>query len=184
MATEKKLVPREAGEILGLSGPTVVKRAKEGHLRYSVTGRTEQLRFDRKDVEAYKKKLDLERAKKQIAEEARQLRKKKRELSPLQKKHRDQMRRPMFDRVNSCVTGTNRFVDAFETEELLELLPDRKLRWIVLLPHMTLGNAIHEEAVVDRRGLTIDEERRTISFRERDERRFRTVYLDRVYGVK
>lgn len=180
MAIEKYLRPSEAGEILGVGGTTASRWAKEGKIVYYETNGG-QVRFRRKDVESYKRKMENEAAAKKAAEEQKQARKRKRvQLSPLQQKLRAQMKRTMGDRIRSCRTGENTVLGNFDVEELESLIPNRRIQWVIFLYEHTL----YEEAIVSPRELTIDAEKRIIKFRERDERRFRTVSFDRVYGVK
>lgn len=179
MATEKLIRSGEAAKILGVTSQTAARLGKEGKIpcRMSEGG---QVYFRRHHVEEYRKKTEIENSRKKAAEEQKKTRKKRKELTPLQKKLRDQMKRNVSDRIESCEKEQNLFVDAFDEEELYAILPGRKLLWVVFF----YGDTLPQEALVSPNELKIDIENRVVHLREKYERRFRSVRFERIYGVK
>lgn len=177
-ASKQILTSTDAASILNATPQTVARWGKEGRIKCHMVGR--EVRFNREDVESYKRKLENEAAKKEAAREQKKNSRKRRELTPLQIKLRDQMKRNVSERIEACHREENLFTDAFDQEELAEILPGRKLLWVVFF----YGDTIPQEALVSPNELTIDTKNRVVHLREKYERRFRSVRFERIYGVK
>ena len=188
----------EAAKILGVTSQTAARWGKEGIIPCHLT-EGGQVKFDPREVEKHKKKMESKASQKKAKEESKKLRKKRPELSPLQVKLRDQMKRPLYSRISGCLReGDEEPTDDseeglgkihknpedypilrdFDAEEIESVVSNRKVQWAIFV----YGRLLKEEALVSPRELHVDMEKRTISFREKDARKFRAIYIDRVFG--